>query len=295
MQRSENLRQLGLAALALVMPAITSHVYAAPAAADARFLLVFLRGGYDAASMLVPASSEFYYTSRPNIAVRAPTAGGAATDPLAASALDGGNGWALHLALRGTVLPPWLQRQLAFVQFTGTHDLSRSHFETQDTIEGGLPLLGDRHVGPLGAPVGVDTTGARGATAAAVRSTGFLNRLATARGSRAAPVAFTDGMPLAMAGPQQVPNLSLKGTGRTPFDARQTALFADLYRGTRCESPIAEGFELRQAVAQEAEAMQKRGASRMANAAASAAASPAGMADTVAARMQEMDAANRRA
>ncbi len=37
------------------------------------------------------------------------------------------------------------QRQVAFVPFAGTDDLSRSHFETQDSIELGQPSVGARN------------------------------------------------------------------------------------------------------------------------------------------------------
>ncbi|HXJ08500.1 MAG TPA: DUF1501 domain-containing protein, partial [Burkholderiales bacterium] len=48
--------------------AASGRLIAAPASTP-RFLLVFLRGGYDAANVLVPVSSRFYYEVRPNIAV----------------------------------------------------------------------------------------------------------------------------------------------------------------------------------------------------------------------------------
>ena len=41
---------------------------------DNRLLVVFMRGAYDAASLLVPAASDFYYESRPTIAIPAPAA-----------------------------------------------------------------------------------------------------------------------------------------------------------------------------------------------------------------------------
>ena len=41
---------------------------------DNRLLVVFMRGAYDAASLLVPAASDFYYESRPTIAIRAQAA-----------------------------------------------------------------------------------------------------------------------------------------------------------------------------------------------------------------------------
>ena len=37
-----------------------------------RFLLVFLRGGYDCANLLIPYSSSFYYEARPQIAIARP-------------------------------------------------------------------------------------------------------------------------------------------------------------------------------------------------------------------------------
>ncbi|XAH21415.1 DUF1501 domain-containing protein [Xylophilus sp. GW821-FHT01B05] len=274
MQRRHHLQLLGLAGLALASPLISSQAYALPATeADTRFLLVFLRGGYDAANVLVPTSSDFYYASRPTIAIRRPAAAGGMPDPQAAVALEGegASGWGLHPALAPALLPLWQQRQIAFIPFAGTEDLSRSHFETQDSVEAGLPLPGDH------------------ATTPGLRGTGFLNRLAGAMGGRAAPVAFTDGLPAVLTGPANVPNVSLKGTGRTPFDARQSQLLAEMYKGTRFESVIAEGFELRQTVAQEADAMQKRDAALRAGMAGGDMADPG-----MAARMQEMEAANRR-
>jgi len=274
MKRREWLKAMGGAGLALALPATVSRVYALPAQADARFLLVFLRGGYDATNVLVPAGSDFYYAARPNIAIRRPPPPGAGADPAAAVALassfaaDSGQrgigDWALHPALAGTILPLWNRQQLAFVPFAGTNDLSRSHFETQDAIEAGLPGTGEgRHDAP------------------SLRGSGFLNRLAQSMGGRAAPVAFTDGLPMVLSGSQDVPNVSLKGTGRTPFDARQTRALAQMYRGTRFEALIDEGFELRQTVAEQAQALQARTAM-------------AAGTDTVAARMQDMQAANRR-
>ena len=56
MQRRELLQwALGAAATS----GIAGRLYAAPG--SSRFLLVFLRGGYDAANVLIPYSSPFYY------------------------------------------------------------------------------------------------------------------------------------------------------------------------------------------------------------------------------------------
>ena len=123
MQRRAFMRS---AAACLALP--MGRLWAAPAPAGPKFMLVFLRGAYDATNLLVPYSSDFYYEARPRIAVPRPGSGGDA-----AIALDAD--WALHPALRASMLPLWQAGELAFVPFAGTRDLSRSHFETQDHIE----------------------------------------------------------------------------------------------------------------------------------------------------------------
>jgi uncharacterized protein (DUF1501 family) len=83
--------------------------------------------------------------------------------------------------------------------------------------------------------------------------------LAAALDGRAAPVAFTDGLPMVMSGDVIVPNVSLKGTGRAPFDDRQMELLSGMYAGTRFQPLISEGFDLRKTVAEQAEMMAKGG------------------------------------
>jgi uncharacterized protein (DUF1501 family) len=219
-------------------PTLVSRAYAAPGAGNAKFLLVFLRGGYDAANVIIPVASPFYYEARPTLAVPRP-------DPQnPTSALSLGRpgetaSWGLHPALKDNIYPLWQQGRVAFVPFAGTTDMTRSHFETQDSVEAGLPLAKEG---------GGSTYGS-----------GFLNRLAAALDGAAAPVAFTDGLPVVMTGDLVVPNVSLKGTGRAPFDERQTALLAAMYEGTRFEPLINEGFELRKTVAEQAEMMAAGG------------------------------------
>ena len=229
------LTAIGTAHALLPVRGIVSQVFAAPAAGDARFLLVFLRGGYDATSVLIPIASDFYYEARPTIALPKPDP----NNPQAALSLaQPGDAamWGLHPALKDSMLPLWKKGQLAFVPFAGSGDLTRSHFETQDSVESGLPAAG------------------AGDTARVYHS-GFLNRLASALENRAAPVSFTDGLPVVMTGDLVVPNVSLKGTGRAPFDDRQMALLSGMYAGTRFEPLINEGFELRKTVAEQAEMM----------------------------------------
>jgi uncharacterized protein (DUF1501 family) len=220
---------------------VVSRAYAAPGAADVKFLLVFLRGGYDAANVVIPVASAFYYEARPTIAIPKPDTG----DPHAALPLARAGEtihWGLHPVLKDSIYPLWQAGQVAFVTFAGSEDMSRSHFETQDRVESGMP--------PASAG------GAR-----RQYGSGFMNRLATSLGGAAAPVAFTDGLPIVMTGSVVVPNVSLKGTARAPFDDRQIAVLASMYAGTRFEHLITEGFDLRKTVAAQAEMMAAGGPS----------------------------------
>ncbi|UPG88823.1 DUF1501 domain-containing protein [Luteibacter aegosomaticola] len=214
-------RRQFLFALAATVPALTlgGKVFAAPASSP-RFLLVFLRGGYDANNLLVPYSSDFYYESRPSIALAKPTAG----DPKSVRALDAN--WALAPAVAQTMGPLWDKKQLAFIPFAGTDDLSRSHFETQDNIESG------------------EGSDARN------YASGFMGRLSgVLRG--VPPIAFTDALPLSFRGTGDVPNVSLKGAGKAVFDDRQSKILASMYEGTSLQAAATDGLQLRQQVAQD--------------------------------------------
>ena len=204
------------ASLATCLLPATARLYAAPQGGG-RFLLVFLRGGYDAANVVVPSGSAFYYDARPNIAV--------ARDELLPLDAD----WGLHPSLRDTMHAMYRKSEIAFVPFAGTEDLSRSHFETQDSIELGLPAGQRRDYG-----------------------SGFLNRLVTRlQGKRA--IAFTDQLPLVMRGEAQVANATLRVVGRAGVNARETALISGMYRDTPLASSVTGGFAARDEVAHELE------------------------------------------
>ncbi|WP_218132367.1 DUF1501 domain-containing protein [Nitrosomonas sp. Nm33] len=230
MQRRDMLKLILAGATAFATPfsfVSRAYAYATHGASDTRFLLVFLRGGYDAVNVVIPVSSSFYYESRPTLAIKKPNA----NDPESALGLSHGGKaveWGLHPALKDTIYPLWQQKQVAFIPFAGTNNLSRSHFEVQDSVEEGLP--NESH---------------------SMRSSGFLNRLSGVLGNAAAPVAFTDGLPVSMTGDLLIPNVSLKGTGPAPLVDRQMALLADMYAGTRFESLVNEGFKLRKDIAEQ--------------------------------------------
>ena len=221
------MRRRRILELIAAAPALCAgRLYAAPTSSP-RFLLVFLRGGYDCLNAVVPYSSADYYAARPTIAVPRPPAQTEPSAPLdldAAFELDAD--WALAPALNESIRPMYARGEVAFVPFAGTDDLSRSHFETQDSIELGEPLSGTRDL-----------------------RSGFMARLA---GELAGPraIAFTDSLPLTFRGPADVPNVSLKGAGKPVFDERQARILASMYSGHHLEAAVGDGLALRQEVGQ---------------------------------------------
>ncbi len=198
-------------AFLLSLPALYSAKLIAAPSAPARFLLVFLRGGYDAANVLVPVSSSYYYDVRPNIAV----------PRNAALALDAD--WGLHPALAESIHPLYTRGEAAAIAYAGTHDASRSHFETQDSIELGQPD-GNRSY-----------------------ASGFMNRLAAELGGRGA-ISFTNQLPVTFRGAAQVANVALNIQAKPGVDARQSAMIAQMYAGNALGTQVAEGFAARDAV-----------------------------------------------
>jgi len=210
-----NRRELIKAFAAVAPLTVAGRVWAAPAT-EARLLVVFLRGAYDAANVVVPISSSFYYSSRPTLGIARPDVG----NPNAASSLTAD--WGLHPALRDSILPLWGKREVTFVPFAGTSDdLTRSHFETQDTIE-------------LGQSVG----GARD-----YRS-GFMSRLATEL-TRVRPISFTDQLPLIFRGKSQIPNSGINYVGKPGVDDRQAQLIKEMYAQSNLDASVSEGFKVR--------------------------------------------------
>lgn len=227
MNRRDCLKSL----FALSAAGMQSTLFAAPAA-EQRVLLVFLRGGYDACNVVIPTASSFYYESRPNIAIAAP--GGDAHSALALNA-----DWGLHPALRESMYPLFQQGELAFIPFAGIDDLSRSHFETQDSIEMGQPLGATRQY-----------------------QSGFLNRLAEqlnagrSASTRLNAMSFTEQLPIIFRGSSEVANAALMKAAKTGFDERQSGLIAQMYGDTALKKQVKEGFAVRGEVVQNMQAEQ---------------------------------------
>jgi uncharacterized protein (DUF1501 family) len=210
-----NRRELIKAFAATASLTVAGRVWAAPST-DARLLVVFLRGAYDAANVVVPTGSDFYYASRPTLAIARPDAG----NPNAALALN--SDWGLHPALRDSLYPLWAKREIAFIPFAGpSDDVSRSHFETQDTIELGQAVGGSRDY-----------------------RSGFMSRLA-AELTRVKPIAFTDQLPLTFRGKAQIPNVGINAVGKPAIDDRQAKLIKQMYAHSDLASAVEEGFKVR--------------------------------------------------
>ena len=222
-------RQFLTAALTVPFMGTAGRLYALPATDAPRLLVVFLRGAYDAANIVVPVSSDFYYTARPTLAI-----------PKTA-ALPLNSDWALHPALKDSIYPLWSKQQIAFVPFAGTDDVSRSHFETQDTIELGQPIGGTRDY-----------------------RSGFMARMAaTLAGST--PISFTSDLPLSFRGPQPIPNIALNFTGKPGVAGKNAELIQSMYQGQELAPAVAQGFavqsEVYQAISQEMQAANRNAVS----------------------------------
>jgi uncharacterized protein (DUF1501 family) len=215
-------RRQFLCTASLGLMGLTGRAWAATDERSPRLLLVFLRGGYDAANLLVPHGSPFYYEARPNIAIARPGSGANAAIGIDAQ-------WGLHPALADNVGVLFQRGEAAFVPFAGTDDTSRSHFETQDRIELGTSAGGHQDY-----------------------NSGFLNRLASVIGAGPqSALAFTDQLPLAFRGTQVVGNQSLRSVGGKGLNAKQTAAIERMYANNELASAVHSGFEVREQVSRE--------------------------------------------
>jgi uncharacterized protein (DUF1501 family) len=207
-------RQFLTAALTVPFLGTAGRLYALPVSNAPRLLVVFMRGAYDAANIVVPVSSDFYYAARPTLAIQK-----AQTLPLT-------NDWGLHPALKDSLYPLWSKGQIAFVPFAGTDDLTRSHFETQDTIELGQPVGGSRDY-----------------------RSGFMSRIATSLAG-SDPIAFTNNLPLSFRGVTAIPNIALNFTGKPAVAGKNAELIQTMYQGSELAPAVAQGFQVQDEVYQ---------------------------------------------
>jgi uncharacterized protein (DUF1501 family) len=92
-------------------------------------VVVFLRGGADGLSLVVPREDDHYYRARPRLAVKKEST----------LNLDGTFGLHPHLA---PLEVAWKDGDLAIIHAAGCEDDTRSHFEAQDLMEHGGMVAG---------------------------------------------------------------------------------------------------------------------------------------------------------
>jgi uncharacterized protein (DUF1501 family) len=93
-------------------------------------VVVFLRGGLDGLSAVIPYADDHYHRNRPTLDRGGPRPG----DDAGPSRLD--DRFALAPELRA-LRPAWDEGRLAIVHAIGSDDPTRSHFEAQDQMEHG--------------------------------------------------------------------------------------------------------------------------------------------------------------
>lgn len=116
-----------VAAAALSSQLVTTrYSYAAPGTSSgAALVVIFLRGGFDGLSAVVPAHDPGYAAARPSIGIPA------------ASLLPLDRRFGLHPAC-APLYPHWQNQRLAIVHAVGSPGVSRSHFAAQEIIERGV-------------------------------------------------------------------------------------------------------------------------------------------------------------
>ena len=200
-------RGAGFGIAALVPSWLPNVVLAQSSSTRDIIVSVFLSGGTDGMSMVVPFADPDYYTGRPTIAIPRPDAAG--TGPKA-TALDNFFGFSPGMA---PLLPAYTAGDLLVVHATGSVDPSLSHFDAQRYMEVGKPRDLNLSTGWLGRHL---------ATVSPLRTTAPLRALG-----------LTNGLPTTLVGgPKTLPvpnpaNFNLAGTASTA--PARTAFLASNY------------------------------------------------------------------
>jgi uncharacterized protein (DUF1501 family) len=119
---------VGVASLAGQL-ATTRVAFGAPETTNRALVVVFLRGGLDGLSVVVPRGDRNYLNARRNVAVPD------------GALLPGDNRFGLHPAL-APLAPFWQAGKMAAVHAVASPDASRSHFQAQDCLERGAASTG---------------------------------------------------------------------------------------------------------------------------------------------------------
>lgn len=182
-----------------------------------KFLFVFLRGGMDGLNAMIPHASDYYYESRSSIAIPRQ------------NVLKINEEFGLH--------PNFLnlyqlhqQRQAAFIHCSGTPNMSRSHFETQDYVEMGCDVSK-----PLYA-------------------NGFLNRCAQvlSKKQRIQVNTFTNNIPQIFKGNFSVDNVQVESNAKPRTNESD---YERLYQNSQLQDYVKRGYEQESKVYQMSQAM----------------------------------------
>jgi uncharacterized protein (DUF1501 family) len=121
---------VGVAALGTQI-VTTRYSFADPATSTRTLIVVFLRGGMDGLSVVVPAGDANLLKARPTIGIQA------------AALLSGDSRFGLHPQL-APLLPFWQAGSMAAVHAISSPDVSRSHFQAQECFERGTATVATR-------------------------------------------------------------------------------------------------------------------------------------------------------
>lgn len=170
---------------------------------------LYLRGGIDGMSALVPYGDQYYYSARPTINVPSPTSGASQR------AIDLNGFFGIHPGM-ANLMPAYTNGHLLFLHATGSTDTTRSHFDAQRSME--TARTGDPTAG----------TGWLGRHLASVMP---MDPNALLRG-----VGIATGLQKTLAGAPltlPIPNLDNFGiTGSAGTVVARSAVLDDLYEGT---------------------------------------------------------------
>ena len=140
-----------------------------PGAAKGKTLIcLFQRGAADALNVVVPHGETSYYALRPRIAIPRPSA--RLGDGQSAIDLDGFFG--LHPSLQ-PLKPLWDRGLLAPIHAVGSPSTTRSHFDAQDYMESGTPVVKSTPDGWLNRYLATKGTCEECASRGSVRSSPF--------------------------------------------------------------------------------------------------------------------------
>lgn len=196
------LRSAGVGIAAMVPTWLPNVVLAQSASTRDIIVSVFLSGGCDGMSLVVPFGDPDYYTGRPTIAIARPDAAG--TGPKA-TALDNFFGFSPGMA---PLMPAYSAGNLLVAHATGSVDTSRSHFDAQRYIEVGKPQDLNLATGWLGRHL---------ATVTPMRSTAPLRALGLTSGLPTTLVGGPKTLPINNPAGFRLDGSSTTATARTQF------------------------------------------------------------------------------